>query len=383
MNPFTKTDLQGLMHGYHGPCVSIFMPTHRGAAETLQDQIRFKNLLREAEENLVKRGLRFPEAGQFLEPAQALQKDSLFWRHQMDGLAVFLSPEISRFYRLPADFKELVVVTDRFHIKPLLPLLSGDDRFYVLALSQKEVRLFHGSRHSLTEVDLKGMPSSLPEAFLQNDLERQVQFHTGTPQGAAKRAAIFHGHGSGAMDSKDNILQCFRQVDRSLHEVLRKEQAPLVLAGVDFLFPIYRQANTYQPLVDEGISGNPEGVNPDELHDEAWRIVRPHFQKARDEAIALYRQMTAMDRSSCDIKTIVRSAYHGRVETLFAAVGLQRWGMFDLATGKVCLRDQAGPGDEDLLDFAAIHTLFNGGTVYAVEPDEVPGDTPLAAVFRY
>ena len=57
--------------------------------------------------------------------------------------------------------------------------------------------------------------------------------------------------------------------------------------------------------------------------------------------------------------------------------------MFDLATDKVCLRDQAGPGDEDLLDFAAIHTLFNGGTVYAVDPDEVPGGTPLAAVFRY
>ncbi|MDY6990892.1 MAG: hypothetical protein SWQ30_22855 [Thermodesulfobacteriota bacterium] len=383
MKPFTRGNLQELMHECNGPCISIFMPTHRGAAETLQDQIRFKNLLREAEENLAKRGLHFPEAGQFLESAQALQKDSLFWRHQMDGLAVFLSPEMSRFYRLPMGFKELVVVTNRFHIKPLFPLLSGDGRFYVLALSQKEVRLLQGSRHSLTEVDLKGMTSGLPEAFTRNDIERQVQLHTGTPQGATKRAAIFHGHGSGATDNKDKILQCFRQVDRSLHEVLREEQAPLVLAGVDFLFPIYGQANTYQYLVDEGISGNPEGVSADELHDEAWKIVQPYFQTARDEAMALYRQMTAMDRSSCDIKTIVRSAYYGRVEILFAAVGLQSWGMFDLATDKVCLRDQAGPGDEDLLDFAAIHTLFNGGTVYAVEPDEVPGDTPLAAVFRY
>jgi len=35
------------------------------------------------------------------------------------------------------------------------------------------------------------------------------------------------------------------------------------------------------------------------------------------------------------------------------------------------------------MDFAAIHTLLNGGTVYAVEPKAVPGDAPLAAVFRY
>jgi hypothetical protein len=35
------------------------------------------------------------------------------------------------------------------------------------------------------------------------------------------------------------------------------------------------------------------------------------------------------------------------------------------------------------MDFAAIHTLLNSGTVYAVEQELVPGDAPLAAVFRY
>jgi hypothetical protein len=40
-------------------------------------------------------------------------------------------------------------------------------------------------------------------------------------------------------------------------------------------------------------------------------------------------------------------------------------------------------GDEDLLDFAAIHTLLNSGTVYAVAPEYVPDIRPLAAIFRY
>lgn len=35
------------------------------------------------------------------------------------------------------------------------------------------------------------------------------------------------------------------------------------------------------------------------------------------------------------------------------------------------------------LDATAIHTLLNGGTVYAVEPEKVPDNAPLAAVFRY
>jgi hypothetical protein len=47
------------------------------------------------------------------------------------------------------------------------------------------------------------------------------------------------------------------------------------------------------------------------------------------------------------------------------------------------LHREVKPGDEDLLDFAAVHTLLNDRTVYAVEPEKVPDDASLAAVFRY
>jgi hypothetical protein len=47
----------------------------------------------------------------------------------------------------------LVIVSERFHVKPLLPLLSGDGRFYVLALSQNEIRLLQGTRYSVEQVD--------------------------------------------------------------------------------------------------------------------------------------------------------------------------------------------------------------------------------------
>jgi hypothetical protein len=49
----------------------------------------------------------------------------------------------------------------------------------------------------------------------------------------------------------------------------------------------------------------------------------------------------------------------------------------------VDLHPEPEPDDEDMLDFAAIHTLLNGGTVYAVEPEKVPDEAPAAAIFRY
>jgi hypothetical protein len=39
------------MEIHRGPCVSVFMTMHRSGSETQQDPIRFKNLLREAEEH--------------------------------------------------------------------------------------------------------------------------------------------------------------------------------------------------------------------------------------------------------------------------------------------------------------------------------------------
>jgi hypothetical protein len=50
---------------------------------------------------------------------------------------------------------------------------------------------------------------------------------------------------------------------------------------------------------------------------------------------------------------------------------------------EVQLHQDAKPGDQDLLDSAAVQTLLNGGSVYAVQPERMPVEAPLAALFRY
>jgi len=232
---FTRERLKQLVERQKGACVSLYMPTHRTAAETQQDQIRFKNLLGEAEKDLSDA---YPKEQELLEPARGLLDDNPFWQHQGDGLAVFLSPGKFHYFRLPISLEELVVVGERWHLKPLISLLSGDGRFYVLALSQGEVRLFQCTRYSVGEVALEGIPGSMAEALKYDDPERQMQFRTAAPTGTGKRAALFHGHGVGTDDSKDSILRYFRQIDKGLRTLLGEERSPLVLAGVDYLFPV-------------------------------------------------------------------------------------------------------------------------------------------------
>jgi hypothetical protein len=383
MRIFTREELRTLTTSPQAPCVSIYMPTHRLATQNQQDRTRLKNLIRQAQESLLAYGLRSAEAESLLEPAANLLGAIPFWKDKRDGLVLFISPGEFRHYQLPTRFEPLVVVAHRFHIKPLLAFLGGDE-FFVLALSQNAVRLFEGSRFGLSAInDLEGVPKSLADALKYDELIKQVQFRTGIGVGGARgeRAAMFHGQN--ADDTKDRILRYFRQIDQGLRDLLREEQAPLVLAGVEYLLPIYKEANTYQYLLDEGITGNPEGVSPEELRRQAWALVQPYFKREQQQAAARYRQLAGTGRTSRDPREIVPAAYHGRVELLFVAVGRQQWGDYDPGTNQVHLHPQVQAGSFDILDLAATQTLLHGGAVYAAEPAAVPEEAMLAAVLRY
>ena len=209
MSLLSMNEVRILMEKPEGLCVSIFMPAHRAGEQTRQDPIRLKNLIREAQRRLTGAGLTTKETKELLKPVKGLLRDDFFWRHQNDGLAVFSSAGLFRCYRLPLSFDKLVVVTHRFHIKPLLSLLASDGRFYILALSQNKVRLVEGTRYTASEVALEDVPESLADT-LRYDSERSIQLHTAAPVGKGRKQAIFHGHGDGIDDAKTNILKYFR-----------------------------------------------------------------------------------------------------------------------------------------------------------------------------
>lgn len=398
MDQLRPEDLFELLDRDDGIRASIYLPTHRAGPETRQDPIRLKNLLRVAEERLIDAGLRDTDAQEVLKPAQDLLDDHPFWQYQGDGLALFMEPGSFRSFRLPLSFDELALVNRRYHVKPLLPLFAADTRFYVLAVSQNETRLLMGSRQSVTTLHLESIPSSLADALKFEEPEKQLQWHSGasTPGrrgGAGSRAgagaerfsrrpAIFHGHGGVEDDTKDRVLRYFRMIDGGLREILRDERAPLLLAGVEYYFPIYREANTYPHLLSAGLPGNPEHLRPDELHDRAWAVLERHFADEQRAAAARVEKALAKARGSSDLAEVVQIALQGRVDTLFLAAGEVRWGSWDPDRGTVVLHDEQRNGDEDLLDLAAVQTIRYGGAVYPVAASEVPDGGPVAAAFR-
>jgi hypothetical protein len=384
MTILTYADIKRLLSHQVDPSVSIYLPTHRKGKEIEQDPIRLKNLLKQAEELLARNGRKGQEIEQMLAPARKLLDNSAFWRHQSDGLAIFIGGDHFFTYRLPINFDEVVVVSDRFYLKPLLSLVSGDKRFYLLVFSQKGIRLLQGSNFSMSEVDLKNIPSGLAETVDPDRYRTQLQYHTGAPARAGKRDAVFHGSGGGGPDNKDNILKYFRQIDQGLRELLHNESAPLVLAGVDYLMPIFREATKYPHLLDENISGNQDETSLEELHRQAWAIIEPYFKRDQKKAhTRLAELLESGKQSSAEIEKIVPAAVNGRIDLLFVGQHLYCWGSYDRESESVTVHDREKIGNQDLFDLAAVSTLAAGGAVYVVDRDDVPGDGPIAAAFRY
>ena len=165
MSLFPVDEIQYLITHHDQPCVSLYMPTHRAGRDIEQDPIRFKNLLKQAEAGLIEAGYRAPEARQMLEKPRQFLDDGSFWRHQTGGLAMFVCPGGFRHYRLSGTLPELCVVGKRFHIKPLVPLMTNDGRFYVLAISKERVRVLEGTRDSIVDLDPAGLPVEFQEAY--------------------------------------------------------------------------------------------------------------------------------------------------------------------------------------------------------------------------
>jgi len=363
--------------------ISIFLPTHRAGRETEQDPIRLKNLLNTVETQLLDQGKRRTEVETLLKPGFDLLSNDTFWRHASDGLAIYLAPDFFKVFRIPVSLDELSVISPQFHLRPLLPFFARDGHFFVLSLSQKQCILYEGTKHTIDEVEFEETLPDLAEAMKFDQFSKELQFRSGTAStSGGENAALFHGHDP-SDDDKKRLLRWFQKVDDALSTLLVNENSPMVVAGVEYLIPIFKEATSYPHIVKDNIHGNPDEFSPKEIHSKAWPIIVPIFSEEENEAKGKYFELKNKGQTSQAIDEILFAAHHGKIESLFIALGEQVWGNYDLEKQTLQVFEDNQSGDFDLVNIAAVQTILNGGFVYAVEPEKVPGGENLAAIFRY
>lgn len=368
------------------PCVSIYLPTYRLGAEKRQNSLVLRRLLHSAEEQLRDRGLDRDEAAEILAPAEGLIDGSEIWPDPSAGLAFFAAAGVYRAFQLDLSPKEGVTVADRFAIRPLLPLVEADGSFYILALSIRHVRLLEADRRGVRRLDLPRLPANIRDALGVSEYSSDLQVHGASPSAAlGKRKGIVHGHGGAGQDHfKRDLVNYFRKVADALRHGLPDQEAPLVLAAVEEYLPLYRTASGDPRLLDQPVRGNPDFSTDEELRQKAWSVVEPKLLDRRERDLARFGKLRGGTRTTTDLAEIVLAAHDGRVETLFVdEQAEERWGSCDTVRREAWIHEGRVPGDEDLLERAAVDTLTRGGVVHAVPPGALPVPSRVAATLRF
>lgn len=393
MDYFGRQDLRDLLDEDQGPAVSIYVPTRRSSSESETNRLRYRAALDRARELLATAGGSNGSGGALLEDLEPLTDEEEFWRYQSDGLAVFASPALKRLYRLPSALPELVVVGPTFHTRPMLEYLQAPDRYWVLGLSQKNVRLWSGTAAGLNPIDLQGVPRSLMEALgyeFERDkkivLRRKTRNASHGRHGRGGTMPVFHGHGVGADDSEPELRRFFRAVDEGLQDMLEGEIGPLVLAAVAEYHPLYRGVSRLDNLADDGVEASVMDWSPDRIHQAAWPIAKAQVLKKIDRALELWESAYGTGKGEMDPANLARLVVAGRMRLLLTERDRRIWGHIDRTTGEIEVLREGGddPSGEavELLDELAELTILRGGTALVLPADRMPTDTGAAGILR-
>ncbi|WP_285008295.1 baeRF7 domain-containing protein [Pedobacter faecalis] len=363
-------------------CISMFLPTHQSGAAVneKQDAIRYKNGLQNVEAQLAGLGLGSSEADRLLRTAYEFYRAEPIWNRQSKGLAVFISDGYFKAVTLPYTVKEEQFTGPVFMVTPLLNAMH-DHHFFLLGLSKHDAKFFQGDCFGMEEVDVPGLPNGVADVVHFEEKGGQQLFRQG---GGGKGGASFHGHDPGQPEDKENVALYFKEVDRTLFgEQLHDEHAPLVLAGVDYLIPIYRDASRYKHIAETSIGGNPDYKDKHQLFAEVYPIVKPYFDEPVRKALENYYNQIATSLTSSMPESVIPASYYGKVSTLFICRDAHIWGSFDEMENRLEIHDERQPGDVCLIGQSAIKVIQNGGTVHVLNTEKMPREAVMAATMRF
>lgn len=373
----SENEINKLINKNGSDLVTITLPTHKVGEESKQDPIRLKNLLSKAVSVLKENGMKESDAENYLKSAFDLLDKPMFWSHADKGLAIYISDDESDIFKLPYAVDEEVYVNDHHLITPLLPMLSMDGSFCVLAVSRQNAKLLKCTRSDITDITPADVPVSV-EDYLEVDPEKQLQFHTG----AKSQKAIYFGHGANEEDKMVIVEQYFRELEKEITKVMRERNDPLVIMGLKDNLSLYKKINNYGRLVDQAVEFNPDELSDSEIRDRGWTVIQKHFLKDMYNSLEKFSEQTE-GRVSNNLGDIVEATIQGRSQTIFISRSEKKWGVFDEEKQTVHYSSKPKNGDIELLNWLSITGRKTGSNVYLLPKEEMPMHSTVAAEFRF
>lgn len=364
----SQNDIKQLMSVSEPACVSIYLPTSTLPTEAEANRIEFKTLASTAIERLNASGADKHHVNAIHEGFVELDEDEAFWGHLARSLAVFATPDSIRTFRLPNNLTDLVDVSDRFIVKPLLRAVTFPQAAYVLALSVNSARLLAISPEGEpNEVNVPDMPTDAPSAVGLDSLK--------------DNDPMSRTHG--AEGRKLRLRQYAHQVDRALRRAIGASDLPLIVAATQPLESIFRATTHYPRLAPTNIEGNPDDRSDAELADAARGVLDVVYAEKIEKLKETYEARVGHDRATTDLTRIARAATFGAVDVLLVDIDVAIDGTVDPEDGRLQIDESDTVSNYGVVDEIAKRVMDSGGRVLAVRKEQVPSGADAAAILRF
>lgn len=268
----TKAQLKTLQVYKKPDSLSIYSPYIKpNSPDNNPNRTQLKNLLKEARQLLLSKKLSDRDIDELFKPVQKLLDGDEFRQDSKNSLALFISRDFFQYYHLPPKSVAVSVsINDGFNLQPILGVSQKNLPYFVLILSHNGARLLRGDKYSIEPIETYG---TMKQDLNIDEYPKGFQPHRVAPVIEGKGSNKFHGQYNESQVDKDMLAKFFTHIDSKMNKIMKKEKIPLIIAGVDYLLPLYRQANTYPRLLDSELQGNFEHTPPETIRKRACRLV--------------------------------------------------------------------------------------------------------------
>ncbi|WP_340107255.1 hypothetical protein [Pikeienuella sp. HZG-20] len=348
-------------------CVSIYLKTTPLTQAIGESRTRLGNLVKTAIAQVEEGDLAKRRVWPLREHFDHLLEDDEFWAHQANSLAILATPDKIRTYRLANSFTDMVEVSDRFHLKPLLRAITFPHSAHVLAVSENGARLIEVSSDlPATEIRVPDMPKDAASAVGQASINQS---------GAGRRVHGLEGQ-------KVRLGQYVRKVDAALRPILANSDMPVILASTQPLDALFRSLTSID-LLPQTIEASPDRMTEAELATAARPVLDAYYESRIEAFRALFEQRAGQRRATSDLSDAARAATFGGIESLAVDFDSVTNGVIDEETGEITFNDGGDAANYGVVDEIAGRALRSGARVMAVRKADIPDGKELAAILRY
>lgn len=268
-----------------------------------------------------------------------------------------------------------LIVNQRFHLTPLTGLNDVMGKVSIVLIDRTKARLFELHMNEIREV-----------ADFVNEITRHG------------RSDGFNGFDAGHAERRvDNeITAHYRRVGERLMELYGNGGAEYLILGCheEARNDIERELHPYlrQRLIGSFVA-EPAVVSPDEVRQNAKRIIGEHRGRVRQELIGeVLNEAKADNRGALGLRRVLRALQMGEVQTLllersFRAMGGEctNCGYLDMAHAKICaVCNHDMRRIDDLADAIIGRTLGGGADVmYVPDNADLQRHGNIAALLRF